>query len=352
LKQEPVSSDYVPASQSESPWPFPVIGWLYYVFTGPTTIALAVALGGLLALYIYFQVLSLVATLATLPAWFAAIAVVLLSLLIGVVVVAIARLIIKYIRLRPNKQVFIGDIEQLRRHEQIRRGFSQTQRGQQARAVLEEYVRNYPEYPLEKAAHHPGTSRDAPLSQTHAALGPLFTEEQLEQLCQVKRRLTDPTRVKDTTQWLKIYETEFQAVLDKVAQDRVAQCAKWVGVKTAISPNALADTLITTYWCVVLLRDLCTIYNVRVGGYGTAALLWRVFFSAYVAGKLDEWEEHASDTLESIMDELPEFIPNIVQNFVAKVAAKGATGLANYVLVRRLGMRAIAMLQPLAVKKK
>ena len=101
---------------------------------------------------------------------------------------------------------------------------------------------------------------------------------------------------------------------------------------------------ISTYWCFVLLRDLCRIYNVRIGSFGTAALLWRAFFSAYVAGKLQDWEEHAGDTIESMLDGLPE----IGRDLVGKVAAKSGMGLANYFMVRRLGKRAIALLRPLA----
>jgi putative membrane protein len=118
-----------------------------------------------------------------------------------------------------------------------------------------------------------------------------------------------------------------------------------VGYKTAISPNSLVDTLIAAYWSFVLLRDLCLIYNVRVGALGTVALLWRAFFTAYLAGKFHDWEDHTDYTFEAIMDGLPE----IGRKIAGKLAAKAGTGLANYFMVRRLGRRAIALLKPLAV---
>jgi uncharacterized membrane protein YcjF (UPF0283 family) len=339
-------SDYVPTSQTGAPWSFRAIGRLYSASTGPTAVALAVALAGLLALYVYFQVLALLATLATLPTWLAAIAVVLLSLLIAVVVLAFGRLAVVYFRLRRNEQIRMSDIQQLQRHAQIRRGCSPSQQRQQAKSVLEVYVREYPEYEVENTGHRPKKAHDPSMSQPYASACP-FTDEQLRRLHRARRRLADPARVKDTKEWLAIYAAEFQDVLDAAARDRVHQCAKWVGVKTAISPNALVDTLITTYWCFVLLRDLCAIYNVRVGGYGTAALLWRSFFSAYLAGKLQDWEDHADDTIESMIDGLPE----IGRNILGKLAAKAGTGLANYFMVRRLGRRAIALLRPLAVEQ-
>lgn len=337
---EPVPADYVPASQTEAPWSFRVIGRLYSALTGPTAIALVVAFGGLLSLYIYFQVVSLLATLGTLPTWLASIAVILLSLIIAVVVLAFGRLAVAYGRLRRNEQVRMSDIEQLHRHAQIRRGCSQSQQRHQAKAVLEEYVGDFPIPEAKKPPHHHAPS-DTPSGPQEAS--PFFAE-QLTQLRSVKKRLADTNRVKDSTQWLQIYATEFQSVLDAAANARVHDCAKWVGLKTAISPNSLVDTLIAAYWCFVLLRDLCLIYNVRVGAYGTAALLWRVFFTAYLAGKFHDWEDHTDYTIESMMDGLPE----IGRKLVGKLAAKAGTGLANYFMVRRLGRRAIALLRPLS----
>jgi len=326
-----VPSGYVPPSQTEAPTSFQLIGRLYSVVTGPTAVALAVGIGGLLALYVYFQVLSLVTTLATLPGWLAFIAIILLGLLIAAVALAFGRLVVGYVRLRRNRQVRMSDIERLDRHAQIRRDCSPTQQRQQAKATLEVYVREYPEYNVPKSSH------------PEAPEGCPFSVEQLRQLQHVRRRLADPTRVRDTKQWLQVYTEEFQNVLDDTARDRVHWCSKWVGFKTAISPHALVDTLITAYWCFVMLRDLCVIYNVRVGAYGTAALLWRAFFSAYLAGKLQDWEEHAEETVESMLDGLPE----LAQSLTAKFTAKAGTGLANYFIVRRLGKRAIALLRPL-----
>jgi uncharacterized membrane protein YcjF (UPF0283 family) len=326
---------------------FRLAGRVYSALTGPIAIALTVAIGGLLALYIYFQVLSLLATLATLPTWLATIAVVLLGLLITVVVLAFGRLAVAYGRLRRNEQIRMSDIQQLERHAQIRRGCSPSQQRQQAKAVLEVYVREYPQYPVENNTHasiaHADTSSPP---QAPPQTSP-FSAEGLARLRRIQRRLTDPARIKDSKEWLDIYATEFQSVLDAVARERVHQCAKWVGYKTAISPNSLVDSLIAAYWCFVLLRDLCVIYNVRVGAYGTAALLWRAFFTAYLAGKFHDWEDHADYTIESMMDGLPE----IGRKIAGKLAAKAGTGLANYFMVRRLGRRAIALLRPLAVEQ-
>ena len=340
---QPPRSDYVPpSSQTEAPSAFRVIGRISSALAG-TAIALTVAISGLLALYIYTQLLSLVATLATLPAWLTTIAVLVLGLLTAAVVLAFCRLAIVYSRLRRNEQIRMSDIQQLELRAQVRRGCSSSQQRQQARTVLEVYIREYPQYSAEKVAH--ATLADASSASPAYPPGlPSFSAEELTRLYRARRRLADPARIRDSKEWLQVYEAEFQSVLDTAADARVHQCAKWVGYKTAISPSPLVDTLIAVYWCFVLLRDLCLIYNVRVGPYGTAALLWRAFFTAYLAGKFQDWEDHADYTIESMMDGLPE----IGRKIAGKLAAKAGDGLANYFMVRRLGRRAIVLLRPLA----
>jgi uncharacterized membrane protein YcjF (UPF0283 family) len=348
---EPASSEHAPVWQTEVSSAFQVIRWLYSLFAGPTTVAVAWAVGGLVALYIYLQILSVVATIASFPTWLAMIAFLFLGLLTLVVVVAIGRLIWAYLRLRRNLQIRISDREILQRHEQIRRASSRAEQHQQARSLLEAYVRAYPDDPIKKGSPNPGATPGFFLSPAYPSQAPQFSEEQLGKLHDAKQRLIDPRGIEDTKEWLRVFATEFQAVLDAAARDRVHQCAQSVAIKTAISPNAFVDTLIAVYWCFVLLRDLCTIYNVRVGGYGTAALLWRVFLTVYVVGKLEEWEEAASETVESLVSGLPDIIQNTVGKLVSMVAPKVAAGTASYLMVRRVGMRAIALLRPLVIER-
>jgi putative membrane protein len=127
---------------------------------------------------------------------------------------------------------------------------------------------------------------------------------------------------------------------------RVGEVARIVAFKTAVSPNGLLDASIVLFWSFKLLGDLCRIYNLAVGPLATALLLLRVVVNAYVAVRIDAWEEYADDTLENVMENLP--ISDVGKRIVGRISVKSGTGLANYLLVRRLGKHAIGLLRPVA----
>ena len=293
----------------------------------------------------------LIATIASLPVWLSAPAVVGLAVLVGLIVYVLFRIAWLYTRLRPNQQIRLPDLEKLRGHGRLRSGVRESSRRQAMRAIrarLTPYVRDY------KVRRLRSLSTTTPVSATKitAKDGPtisvLLTENEIKGLDRTLRRLIEPDRVNDSRHWVDVYRTEFQSPLDRAARKRVDQCAKYVAWKTAISPNPLVDTLVTLYWSFQMFRDLCVIYNLRVGAVGTATLLWRVFLGAYIAGRLDELEEHAADGADAVFDSFGDVFPNLAKDIAGKTLAKGAAGFANYLLIRRLGARAIRMLQPLA----
>jgi uncharacterized membrane protein YcjF (UPF0283 family) len=116
-----------------------------------------------------------------------------------------------------------------------------------------------------------------------------LSEEKVSQLERVRAELIDMTRYASNDAWFALFQERFQAVLDEVAEARVAYYARRVAISTAISPNALVDTLLTSYCGFMMLADLCRIYNLRVGSIGTIVLLGHVFLNAYVAGQLDDF---------------------------------------------------------------
>jgi uncharacterized membrane protein YcjF (UPF0283 family) len=332
------SVEEVPSEAAE--WPILSLGRRVL---GPAVVTAFLGIGGLLTLYIYCQLMAAVSTLAALPLWMAVPALIVLGLLVSLVVLAFGRLAVAYFRLRRNRQVRMKDLESLAQRAKLRK-IAQTRR-KEAKEILAEYVKTYP-LPKPAATRRlddPGRTISQP-PQT-STLVTLLTDQQLNRLHQAHRRLLSPAHYEDLNKWLDEYDRTFQSVLDEAAEKSVSQCAKWVGWKTAISPSSLVDVLIATYWAFVLLRELCLIYNVRVGSLGTAALLGRVFFNAYVAGKLEEYEKHAEETFQTAIGE---FLPGFGQKIVAKFAAKTSIGLANYFLITRLGKQAIRALQPLA----
>ncbi len=310
---------------------------------GPVVIAVAMGFGGLLLIYIYSQLLAVAASLAVLPAWMTLPGLVVLGIFVAMVVLAGWRLTRGYFRLRINRQVRGKDIETLSQLAAIRK--TTRNRRKAGQQILLEFVETYP---LQAVA------RPAPVDSVDHMEGPpnrkadtadLLTEVQLNKLRKGKKRLESSELKGNPIGWIKEYEFQFQSVLDEAAATSITKCARWVGLKTATSPNPLVNTLLALYWSFVLMRDLCRIYNVRVGTVGTISLLVRVFFNAFMAGGMEDLEPYAERTFDSIIGE---FYPGIMQKIIGKFAAKSAIGLANYFLLTRLGRHAISELKPLA----
>jgi uncharacterized membrane protein YcjF (UPF0283 family) len=137
-------------------------------------------------------------------------------------------------------------------------------------------------------------------------------------------------------------------LLNQRAEKRVTECAKWVGVKTAISPYPIVDMGITCYWSLVLVRDLCQIYNVRPGKIGLLLLFIQVSATIFISGKMDKMEDHTISAFKSIAGSV--LSNDFLKNFVGNAAGKAASGLVNYYLIRRIGRFLIAQLQPLRQK--
>lgn len=303
------------------------IAWLirfWSLATGRGMVAGLALMAGILGFYLVSRMIELYASITALEAWAAWAAVVLLGLCILAVLGGVAYFFSVYLRLRANRQIQIAELEELDRRTKRRREQS-----------LDE-IRGYLEsYPLEE-------------DQVAAGLLDADTRRRLED---AREQLLNHwwDRLKSSpVDWVRRYVEGFQGILDERAEQRVGQVARLVAFKTAISPHPLLDLTIVLFWSFRLLGDLCRIYQLRVGRLGTAALLVRVFFNAYVAARLDEWEEHVEDGLDQALESLP--LPDLAQTLVGRLGAKSGTGLANYFLIRRLGKRAKQMLALVAAK--
>ena len=100
-----------------------------------------------------------------------------------------------------------------------------------------------------------------------------------------------------------------------------------------------------------MLSDLCQVYNLRAGRAGTAVLLGRVFFNAYLAGQGTEWEKLAEDQYDQLFHEAMNIVgvsvsANVVGKLIGKVGAKATTGYLNRILLVRLGRYAARLLRP------
>ena len=311
------------------------LGWLGW-FGTPLALAFLVGSAGLAGLFVFNQVLSVLGALAAQPDWARYAGYTGLALLGGCVLYAFLRLALLYITLRRNRQVQVKGLRELAARTRLR--WLATAKTAEAKEQLEGYLRGYP--------------LDADKSRKALARAGL-SEEVQARLRRVRDELLDPARFASSDEWFARFREGFQAELDAVADARLRYWASRVWVVTAVAPNAVVDTGATVFYTVSMLTDLCRVYNLRAGRTGTAVLLGRVFFNAYLAGQGAEWEKLVEDQYDQLFHEALGVVgvgvgANLAGKVVGKVGARATTGYLNRVLVIRLGRYAARLLRPVS----
>ena len=169
----------------------------------------------------------------------------------------------------------------------------------------------------------------------------------------VRLELLDPEKFASTDQWFARFRDGFQAEIDAAAETRVKYWGSRVWVVTAVAPNNLVDTGATLFYTFSMVADLCQLYNLRAGRTGTAVLMGRVFFNAYLAGQGTEWEKLAEDQYDQMFHEAMNVVgvgvgSNVVGKLLGKVGAKATTGYLNRILMIRLGKYSARLLRPVS----
>jgi putative membrane protein len=307
-------------------------GW----FAHPLAAAFLVGTAGALGLFLYSQLLTILANLATQPVGIQYAGYSVLGLLSLAVSYSIIRLMLLYLRLRRNRQLRLEGLEELQTRTRLR--WLAAAKANEARSRLEDYLRTYP---LETASNQKKLARMA------------INEASVAKLLLIRDELLDPARLSSTQEWFVRFRDGFQSVLDAAAEERVRYWANRAMIVTAISPNGLVDSVSTSYFSFAMLGDLCTIYNLKAGSTGTAVLLGRVFFNAYLSGQLNDFEKLAEDQYDHLFEQGFQVVgvgmgSNLVTKFLGKVGAKATAGYLNRILLNRLGRYACRLLRPVA----
>jgi putative membrane protein len=307
-----------------------VIRWLG-VFASPLAGAFLLGAAGALGLFVYSQVLSILGNLAAQPDWVRYAGYVGLAGLALAVLYSAVKLAILYAKLRRNQQLNLEGLRELSNRTRLR--WLAAAKGAEAKGKLETYLRTFP---LEtgKARKHLG------------AVG--MSDETIASLVKARDELLTPERFAGTEQWVHEFRERFQATLDAVAAERVTYWARRTGVVTALAPNALVDGASTVYFGFAMLSDLCRVYHLRAGRTGTAVLLGRVFFNAYLAGQLTEWEKLTEQQYDHMLDQVVGVGvgSSLAGRIMGKAGAKATTGVLNYFLLSRLGKFGSRLLRP------
>jgi uncharacterized membrane protein YcjF (UPF0283 family) len=311
------------------------LGWLGW-FGSPLIFAFLLGMAGVFGLFFFNQALTLVATLRQQPEWAQWVGFAGLGLLAFCVLYAFLRFAFIYFRMRQNRQLRIRGIEELSRRTRLR--WLAAAKTTEARQQIEHYLTAYPM----------NTEKDR---KKLRGLG--LTDEAMVRLAAVRVELLDPDRFASTEQWFARFRTAFQGELDTAAEARIKYWGSRIWVVTAVAPNAVVDSGATLFYTFSMLSDLCQIYNLRAGRTGTAVLLGRVFFNAYLAGQGTEWEKLAEEQYDQLFGEAMNVVgvgvsSNVVGKLLGKVGAKATTGYLNRLLLVRLGRYSARLLRPVA----
>lgn len=309
------------------------LGWLGW-FGSPLAFAALMGLAGLCGIFLFNQTVSLLNALAAQPQWAQYIGYGGLILFGLCVLYAFIRFFIIYFRLRQNRQLRIKGIEELSRRTRLR--WLAAAKSAEARGQIENYLRAFPM----------NTEKER---KTLRAIG--IDDDAQSRLAVVRTELLDPDRFASTEQWFARFRDGFQIELDAAADTRIKYWASRIWVVTAVAPNAVVDSGATIFYTFSMLSDLCQVYNLRAGRTGTAVLLGRVFFNAYLAGQGTEWEKLAEEQYDQLFHEAMSVVgvgvsSNVVGKLLGKVGAKATTGYLNRILLVRLGRYASRLLRP------
>lgn len=311
------------------------LGWLGW-FGSPLAFALLIGIAGVCGIFLFNQTASLLNALAAQPQWAQYVGYTGLAVFGLCVLYAFLRFLFVYFRLRENRQLRIKGIEELSRRTKLR--WLAAAKTAEARGQVETYLKTFPLH----------TERER---KTFRRLG--VTDEVFARLAAVRNELLDPDKFASTEQWFARFRDAFQSELDAVAEARIRYWASRVWVVTAVAPNAAVDSGATLFYTFSMLTDLCQVYNLRAGRTGTAVLLGRVFFNAYLAGQGTEWEKLAEDQYDQLFGEAMNVVgvgvsSNVVGKLLGKVGAKATTGYLNRILLMRLGRYSSRLLRPVA----
>jgi uncharacterized membrane protein YcjF (UPF0283 family) len=312
------------------------LSWLGW-FGSPLAFAVLLGTGGVCGIFLFNQAASLVHALNQIDVeWVRNTGYAGLALFGACVVYAFGRFLLAYVRLRENRQLRVRGLKELSNRTRLR--WLAATKSAEARAQIETYLRTYP---IE-------SEKDR---RAMAKLG--LTDEAALRLKAVRAELLDHDRFASSDQWFARFRDGYQSVIDEVAHARVKYWASRIWVVTAVAPNAVIDSGATLFYTFSMLSDLCQLYNLRAGKTGTAVLMGRTFFNAYLAGQGTEWQKIAEDQYDQLFHEAMGAVGvgmsvNLVGKIVGKVGAKVTTGYLNRVLLIRLGQYAARLLRPVA----
>ncbi len=297
--------------------------------------ALVVVFAGIL-IVILSQFFQFVQAIQSVPLFAQVIGYACVGLLVLAFFIALTRLALTYRRLAVTPAVNLTAIQEAKR-----RATTRDQLARQVEAGYKSLRDLVQKYPIDSSMHQDFLKRCG------------MTSDEINMLKSNVKALLKSENA-GQSRWIEDCERLFVAVIDDAAKRRVKSYVKRVGVKTAICPTGLVDSLIVTTNSVMMVEELCRLYGVRTNRWQSILLTWRIFYFAFVSAKLEE----KIDKIDKVADSLFEGALSSVPETAKEVCAKLSMGLlkraieagVNMALFYRLGTATIMFLRPIKVR--
>ncbi|HUY33866.1 MAG TPA: YcjF family protein [Pirellulales bacterium] len=296
-----------------------------------TAVAVVAGFGGLL---LCTQLIQAIQILTTWPSWWQGIGWVALVACFLLVLWSLGRLIWFFVRFRRNRPLTRRLLDE---REHLRELGSHVHAA--AREQLSTFMR---EYPLDQADQRGFLRRWG------------MPESEFEMMKRKRSDLLGAGNLQDSKAWQESFETCFLKPLDAAAGKIIRDNALLTAAKTAICPFALLDMAVVVYRGTSMLGSLCRVYQLRAGPLDMLYLFALVMGQAFFAGEV---EEHGEEIASSLTEAVPialhgvgisalDWVPGMPPG-LGKLAGKAGQGLANGLLLKRIGRSACELLRPL-----
>jgi uncharacterized membrane protein YcjF (UPF0283 family) len=288
--------------------------WFNWIF-----LLAAAVLTAFFGFYIFCQAINTVALAQTMPNWAKYIFLPPLAICGLLIVIVFFRLIWSWYSLNKFVQVSFDELKTMSMRQETRK--EATHYSKKARKILKGYLDTYPFHLIEKGRFPINSDKLKDLTQSRDFLLNLNTS---------------------TNNWIDKFNDSFLTQLDVIVSDKIKKQAVKAALAIIASPLRILDAIIVLCLSLELLKDMCKIYNLRLGGLALPVLFVKVIRNAFIG-----------EVASQLTDELPNiFGTTIGSSFFKLAGAKITEGGINALFMFRLGRSAQKLLRPLSVTKK
>ena len=150
------------------------------------------------------------------------------------------------------------------------------------------------------------------------------------------------------TKWILDCENLFISQIDSCAKNRVNTYAKRVALKTALSPIGLIDSLIVAVNSVLMVEELCILYNVRTNRWNSIVLTGKLVFNTFISARLEDQLDAITDVLfENAISNIATLSQDLFSKISLGVLKRTSEGAVNMALFYKLGAATMLSLRPI-----